>query len=121
MEEDAIPDMNHFVWGFVFKDENILIGSGGITFRNDDNHHELGYIIARPYWNQGLVSEAVPAMITFIKEKTGIRIIHAKHAADNAASGRIIEKNGFTFQGTGTYTSFSGRKQYESCEYVLHL
>lgn len=121
MEETAIPDKNHFVWGFVLKDENILIGSGGITFRSGDNHHELGYIIAKPYWNRGLVSEAVAAMISFIKEKTDIRVIHAKHAVDNTASGRIIEKNGFSFQCAGSYTSFSGTKTYDCREYVLHL
>lgn len=121
MEEAAIPDKNHFVWGFVLKEENSLIGSGGITFRSGDNHHELGYIIARPYWNRGFVSEAVAAMLSFMKEKTDIGIIHAKHAVDNTASGRIIEKNGFVYQKNGSYTSFSGVKQYECREYVLHL
>lgn len=60
-------------------------------------------------------------MLAFVREETDIQVIHAKHAVDNIASGKIIEKNGFAFQKTGSYTSFSGARQYECREYVLQL
>ena len=104
---------NHFV-GFVLKDENILIGSGGITFRSDD--HELGRIIAKPYGTAGRFEAVALSSVPKTKRHTGYS---RKTRGNNTASGRII-RNGFAAS-AGSYTSFNGTKTYDCLEYVLHL
>ena len=55
---------------------------------------EVGYGIARPLWGQGLVSEAVAAVITHGFESLGISRIYAFAAVENEASWRVMEKLG---------------------------
>jgi ribosomal-protein-alanine N-acetyltransferase len=53
---------------------------------------EIGYIIMRQYWGQGIASEAVRRIISYAKDALGLKVLYAKHAKHNPASGRILEK-----------------------------
>ncbi|MBI1403668.1 MAG: GNAT family N-acetyltransferase [Porphyrobacter sp.] len=55
---------------------------------------ELGYWIARPYWGQGLATEA-GAAVCAIAAALGHRELVASHFLDNPASGRVLRKLGF--------------------------
>jgi [ribosomal protein S5]-alanine N-acetyltransferase len=61
---------------------------------------EVGYWIAEPYWNQGIATEALAAMLPFIREVLAPVRIQAHTMAPNVASARVLEKAGFTFEGT---------------------
>jgi len=54
-----------------------------------------GYWIAKPYWNQGICTEALRLMLDHIRTTTDIKSLISGHFIDNPASGRVMEKCGF--------------------------
>jgi len=56
----------------------------------------IAYYIARPYWGQGIATEASRAWVKHGFKTLGLRRIVAGVAAANVASQRVVEKLGFT-------------------------
>jgi len=56
---------------------------------------ELGYWIARAHWGRGFATEAGAALIG-IARALGLVSLEAGYFIDNPASGRVLEKLGFT-------------------------
>jgi RimJ/RimL family protein N-acetyltransferase len=54
-----------------------------------------GYWVAKPYWNQGICTEALRLMLDHIRTTTDIKSLVSGHFIDNPASGRVMEKCGF--------------------------
>ena len=54
-----------------------------------------GYWVAKPYWNQGICTEALGLMLEHIRKTTDIKSLISGHFVDNPASGRVMEKCGF--------------------------
>lgn len=69
------------------------VGESNIEIGPEDA--ELGYWIAKPYWNQGLCTEALRAMIDWCFNKKGFQVLWSDFFVDNPASGRVMEKCGF--------------------------
>jgi [ribosomal protein S5]-alanine N-acetyltransferase len=61
---------------------------------------EIGYVIGRAHWGKGYVTEAMQPLIDCAFERIGCHRLQAKLAADNHASARVLEKLGFTHEGT---------------------
>lgn len=74
-----------------------LIGSCGLG-RRPSGAVELGYWIARPFWNQGFATEAGRALVE-IARTLKLPRLEASHFIDNPASGRVLEKLGFVATG----------------------
>ncbi len=72
-------------------------------------------------WGRGITSEAVQKIIAFAGSELELQKMFGKHAKDNPASGRIMEKHGFSYQKAGKYTRFNGNEEFESREYILYL
>ncbi|MBR2801009.1 MAG: GNAT family N-acetyltransferase [Erysipelotrichaceae bacterium] len=60
---------------------------------------EVGYAIGRKYWDQGYVSEALPVFIDLLFRK-GIHKVTASAMKENAASIRVMQKSGMTYECT---------------------
>jgi RimJ/RimL family protein N-acetyltransferase len=60
---------------------------------------ELGYWLGRPYWGQGLATEAATAALDWAGTGWRKRLILAGHFADNTASGQVLVKAGFLYTG----------------------
>ncbi|MEA4971528.1 MAG: GNAT family N-acetyltransferase [Candidatus Pelethousia sp.] len=89
-------------FAFAIVAENRVVGSIGV-FRQGNIHFrtaEMGYYIAEPYWGRGLGASAVGQVCRYVFENTDILRIYAEPFASNAASCRILEKNGFAYEGT---------------------
>lgn len=81
--------------------EGVLAGSIGI-FRQDNIHFrtaELGYCLGEEFWGRGIATQAVRLACRHIFETTDILRIFAEPFAENAASSRVLEKAGFSFEG----------------------
>lgn len=74
---------------------------GGVELRLDKENEsgELGYWIAKPYWNSGYATEAARAVIAYGFEVLKLNRIHAFHFKRNPASGRVLEKIGMQYEG----------------------
>ena len=57
---------------------------------------EIGYWLGRPFWGDGLATEAARA---FTEEARALGPLEACHFVDNPASGRVLEKVGFAYTG----------------------
>ena len=80
-------------------DDASPIGAIGLEINPLDHHAELGYWLSRENWGQGICTEAVGLVVRFGIEQLGLQRIHAICMASNAASGRVLEKNGMLREG----------------------
>jgi len=71
-----------------------LVGGIGVQ-RLPSGEDELGYWIARPFWGQGIASEAGRAVIANARYSLRLGRLVSAHFIDNPASGRVLAKLGF--------------------------
>lgn len=68
-------------------------GIANIPIPNRDT--EIGYWIAKPFWNEGFCTEALNAIIDVCFSQKHYRVIWGDFFIDNPASGKVMEKCGF--------------------------
>ena len=102
-------DPAFYQWAIALKENDMPIGSISVVDFTEDAP-EIGYCIGRPWWNQGITTEALSAVIQFLFRNVGVNTVLAKHAIENPASGKVMEKCGMRFQGIApeAYQSNSG-------------
>ena len=61
---------------------------------------ELGYWIGEAYWGQGIVTEAVNAMVKYTFEHFDVVRIYAGVFKGNIGSQVVLQKAGFTLEST---------------------
>lgn len=87
-------------WGVEHKGDGRIIGTCG--FNDLDTYHrraEIGYALARPYWNLGLTTEAVTAVLRFGFGRLLLNRIQAMCLTANIGSARVMEKAGMRYEG----------------------
>lgn len=65
-----------------------------------DCNCEVGYNIGYDYWNKGIMTEAMSAVITYLFDEVNMHRILAKHDVENPASGKVMQKCGMIYEGT---------------------
>lgn len=120
-EQEGTNRGNIYDWGFILKETGELIGSGGLSYSEEYGAFELGYNIMKKYWNRGYTTEAAKKIVSFAITDLGQKKLYCCHAKDNPASGRVMEKAGFTYVRDGSYISFDGKRQFACKKYILDL
>ncbi|MEM4663018.1 MAG: GNAT family protein [Candidatus Diapherotrites archaeon] len=69
----------------------------------------LGYWLGKKYRGKGIMSEAVLSILKFGFKRLKLHRIYAKVLEDNAASRRVLEKCGFTYEGTAREARLVGK------------
>ena len=88
-------------FAITLKDSGRMIGTVGFMWINLDYHSaEVGYSLSRAYWNQGIMTEALRAVIAFGFDTLRLNRIEAQHETDNPASGRVMAHVGMQYEGT---------------------
>ncbi|HWA19095.1 MAG TPA: GNAT family protein [Devosia sp.] len=76
---------------------------GGITISNVRRRAaqfaNLGYWMGQQYAGQGLMTESVGLVLSYVFESLNLHRLHAAFLPVNTASRRVLEKNGFTEEG----------------------
>jgi RimJ/RimL family protein N-acetyltransferase len=85
-----------YCWLIFRRDVEELVGA--IAAREDQGVN-LGYLIARPYWRHGFMSEALGAIVEWAFAQPNIFRVWAVCDVDNEASARLLERNGFHQEG----------------------
>lgn len=102
---------NDHVWALVLKETGHIVGCMGYYTHTESNigigedEAELGYWIGKPYWNKGLCTEALRAMIDYCFNIVGYVTLWSDYFVDNLASGRVMEKCGFRDTGAINWLS----------------
>ena len=64
-----IDGTDEFDLGFVLKETGELIGQGGLFYKDDLDAWNIGYNLRKDYWGQGLVPEAIQAIIDYVDQE----------------------------------------------------
>ena len=109
-------------FGVVRKADGLLIGACSL-FPSDkaDSRWEIGYNLRRDCWGQGYATELAKALLRHAQTEYGVHDFVAAHAVENIASGRVIEKCGFTYSHDGESAKFDGSVHYQVKFYTLHI
>ena len=99
---------------------------GKIKFQKDIrrpnvNSLSIGYELARAFWGQGYMSEALRAMVEYGFEHKGLDVLAISHFAGNDRSRRVIEKCGFRYEGVlyQAYRRYDGMVFDDVCYSIL--
>jgi ribosomal-protein-alanine N-acetyltransferase len=88
-------------WGIEWKQTGEIIGTIGFMWIQDDNAAaEVGYSLAREYWNQGIMTEALQAVIRYAFDGLDLNRVEAQHETTNPASGAVMRKCHMVKEGT---------------------
>ena len=90
-----------FDWVVCLKETNELIGEiDAVKTSVNYNLVELGYWFGSRFWNKGYATEALKAVIDYLKNVAKVEKITACHISTNPASGRVMQKAGMTYDAT---------------------
>lgn len=107
---------------FALEYQGKVIGSVGIEKYNETHFpefenkkcREIGYVLSKEYWGQGLMPEALKEVIRFLFENANLDVIFCGHFLWNEQSHRVQEKSGFKHYGFDTYeTAFGTTEENE--------
>jgi RimJ/RimL family protein N-acetyltransferase len=80
------------------REDGRLLGSTGLMFENP-SRAATGYVLARDAWGRGFATEATGAMVDLARKTAVLRLYALCHHA-HRASARVLEKAGFSREGT---------------------
>lgn len=88
-------------WAVVLKETGQPIGS---IFLEDIGRHpgyrEMEFVLSGAYHGRGYMTEAVKRVLEYAFGALNLEVVAACHYPDNVQSRRVIEKCGFTYEGT---------------------
>ncbi|MDE8688070.1 GNAT family N-acetyltransferase, partial [Streptococcus gordonii] len=78
-----------------------VLGDISVVDRDDPvNDCEVGYILSKDYWGQGLMTEALEAVLNYLLQDAGFNRVTARFVTAIPASGRVMAKAGMSYEGT---------------------
>ena len=106
--EESREILSHFINGkhvFALEHQGKVIGSLGVEKYREENYPELdtlqgreiGYVLSKAYWGQGLMPEAVKAVSDYCFSVLDFDYLTCVHFHRNCQSQRVIEKCGFSY------------------------
>jgi len=104
------------VWCVTLKSNHQMIGTIGLHVRNFDNamanRKEIGYVLDDTYWGQGLMVEAVQAVLMFAFYDLELDEVVCGHMITNNQSKRVIEKTNFMYTHDEDRDHYDGTKAH---------
>lgn len=104
---------DYFHWAIQCKADGEVIGSLGILYtqgnadEGEPEGYSPGYCIGKRWWGNGYTTEALQAAMQYVAG-AGVDEMHCSHAAENPASGRVMQKAGFVYSHDGLFHKFNG-------------
>lgn len=87
-------------WAITLKNNDEIIGSCGFNSLNKKKQMgELGYELARPFWQRGIMTEAVTMAVDYGLTELALSRIEAWIMPANRASANLLLKVGFQSEG----------------------
>ena len=120
--EESKDILDIFIAGknqFALVYNNKVVGSIGIEKYNEKEldefsslkGREVGYVLSKDYWGQGLMSEAIKGVVKYLFEEVKLDFIAGCFFKRNIRSKRVQEKNGFKFYKDIIYETRYGTKE----------
>jgi len=100
-------------WGIARRESAEIVGSCGYYgFHGRHKRAGLGYELAQPFWRQGIMTEALGAILAFGFERIGLNRVEAVVMPGNEGSVKLLEGLGFHQEGVLREYEHWGSKGY---------
>jgi len=111
----------------VYKADQKMIGTLGLHPVGEEETEaypqyrmrEIGYVLSKAYWGQGLMPEAVRAVIRYCFDTLKLDGLSCCHFLENSQSRRVIEKCGFRYFTQGKFVAKRLNKTFDDIHYIL--
>lgn len=115
---EGYGEADRYLWCIEWKETAEPIGSIGVTKLIEQARLvELGYFISRRFWNQGVATEAVQAVMDFFFDEVGVNRVESRHDPRNPYSGKVMEACGMHYEGTRVEADYNNSG---ICDEVLY-
>ena len=106
-------------WGIARQLDNIVIGSCGFTWDKQAQGAEIGYELKSAYWRQGIMTEALQAILQFGFFACNLQLVIAEVMLNNIASKKLLCKLGFQSQGVLKQHGFWKGQHHDLEQFIL--
>ncbi|MFT5138738.1 MAG: ribosomal-protein-alanine N-acetyltransferase [Lysobacterales bacterium] len=97
---DWVKGENALLWAVTLPPSDKVLGKCVLFQLNHQNRRaELGYVINRSQWGQGLMTEVLEAVIPYAFESLNLHRIEVDTDPENVGSLRMLDKLGFRSEG----------------------
>jgi len=103
----AVPRRHWFL--ATLSPEGAFVGVTGFDHLSD-GRVEFGWYLSPPYWRRGYATAATELILRFAFEELAVSEVTATCDPDNAASRRVLEKNGLRVVGEETRDTWRGTR-----------
>ena len=113
--------VDYYQWAIVLREiGDEPIGSIAVVHKDDDIEMvHIGYCIGKRWWNQGITSEALTALIKFFFEEVKLNRIEARHDPRNPNSGKVMMKCGLKYEGTKREADWNNQGRCDCALYAI--
>ena len=111
---------SYYQWMIVLKELGEPIGSISVVRQREDvAEAEIGYCIDRNWWHQGIVTEALTAVIEYLFTEVGMNRVAARHDPNNPHSGGVMRKCGMKYEGTNRACDRNNQGICDAAQYSI--
>ena len=112
---------DYYQWAIVLKAHGSEpIGSIAAVQLNDDlGVVHIGYCLGRSWWRQGIMSEALKAVMDYFFDQVGANRVESRHDPRNPHSGMVMQKCGMQYEGTLRSSDRNNQGICDACWYAL--
>lgn len=112
----AEPDYYH--WAITI--DGMPIGSIAVVDHDDRvGKAHIGYCIGRAWWRQGVMTEALQAVMEYLFDVVGYNRLESRHDPRNPNSGAVMRKCGMKYEGTYRQSDWNNQGVCDACWYAL--
>ena len=118
---ERYADDNYYNWAIVLKEYggepigNIAV----VELREDVSMAHIGYCLGRNRWHNGIMSEALKAVMDFLFDIADFNRIESRHDPRNPNSGKVMLKCGMKYEGTLRSSDRNNQGICDACYYAL--
>jgi Acetyltransferases, including N-acetylases of ribosomal proteins len=110
---ESYENDNYYSWGIELKEIGQVIGSIAVmSIAERRDNCAIGYCLGEKFWNIGLMTEALNAVIDFLFNEVNFHRIYAVHDVNNIGSGKVMEKVGMQVEGIQRDAHFNNNGTY---------
>ena len=110
---------DYYQWMIVLKETGEPIGSIMANTIGRAQSAHIGYCIGKSWWHQGIMAEALLAVMDFLFDEAGYHRIEGLHDPNNPHSGAVMRKCGMKYEGTLRQADRNNQGICDACYYGL--
>lgn len=118
---DCYKNNDYYQWAIVLKEfgtepiGNIAV----VSWVDRMKKAQIGYCLGQQWWHQGIMTEALNAVIDFLINEIGMKRIEAYHDVRNIPSGAVMQKCGMVYEGTLRQSEWNNQGVCDAAWYAI--